>query len=143
MPRIVARWAGLRSFVEDRLLVVGFDPRVPHFFWLAGQGGHGIQTSPAVSRLAAALFDGDPVPADIADLGIDAVDAGADPFRALVGVRLHGVTAGSGRWSGQCRRAVAGIDGRIGDEVVDRRRQLVDAPGGSLHGESADAERCR
>jgi D-arginine dehydrogenase len=72
VPRIVARWAGLRSFVEDRLLVVGFDPRVPHFFWLAGQGGHGIQTSPAVSRLAAALLDGRPVPADIADLGIDA-----------------------------------------------------------------------
>jgi D-arginine dehydrogenase len=72
VPRIVARWAGLRSFVEDKLLVVGFDPRVPHFFWLAGQGGHGIQTSPAVSRLAAALLDGRPMPTDIADLGVDA-----------------------------------------------------------------------
>jgi D-arginine dehydrogenase len=72
VPRIVARWAGLRSFVEDKLFVVGFDPRVPNFFWLAGQGGHGIQTSPAVSRMAAALFDGQPVPADIVDLGIDA-----------------------------------------------------------------------
>jgi len=72
VPRIVARWAGLRSFVEDRLPVIGFDPRVPHFFWLAGQGGHGIQTSPAVSRMAAALFDGRPVPEDIADLGVDA-----------------------------------------------------------------------
>jgi len=72
VPRIVARWAGLRSFVDDRLLVVGFDPRVPHFFWLAGQGGHGIQTAPAVSRMAAALFEGDPVPSDIADLGVQA-----------------------------------------------------------------------
>jgi D-arginine dehydrogenase len=72
VPRIVARWAGLRSFVDDRLLVVGFDPRVPHFFWLAAQGGHGIQTSPAVSRMAAALFDGEPVPAEIADLGVHA-----------------------------------------------------------------------
>jgi D-arginine dehydrogenase len=72
VPRIVARWAGLRSFVEDGLPVVGFDPRVPHFFWQAGQGGHGIQTAPAVSRLAAALLDGGPVPVDIADLGIDA-----------------------------------------------------------------------
>jgi D-arginine dehydrogenase len=62
----------LRSFVEDRLLVLGFDPRVPHFFWVAGQGGHGIQTSPAVSRMAAALFDGKPVPTDLAELGIDA-----------------------------------------------------------------------
>jgi D-arginine dehydrogenase len=72
VPRIVARWAGLRSFVEDKLPVVGFDPRVPNFFWLAGQGGHGIQTSPAVARMAAALFVGEPVPADIIDLGIDA-----------------------------------------------------------------------
>jgi len=72
VPRIVARWAGLRSFVEDRLLVVGFDPRVPHFFWLAGQGGHGIQTAPAVSRMAAALVNGQPVPADIAELGVHA-----------------------------------------------------------------------
>jgi D-arginine dehydrogenase len=72
VPRIVSRWAGLRSFVADKLLVAGFDPRVPGFFWLAGQGGHGIQTAPAVSRLAAALFNGVPVPADLAALGIDA-----------------------------------------------------------------------
>ena len=72
VPRIVSRWAGLRSFVADKLLVAGFDPQVPGFFWLAGQGGHGIQTAPAVSRLAAALFDGAPVPADLAELGIDA-----------------------------------------------------------------------
>jgi D-arginine dehydrogenase len=72
VPRIVSRWAGLRSFVADKLLVAGFDTQVPGFFWLAGQGGHGIQTAPAVSRLAAALFDGAPVPADLAELGIDA-----------------------------------------------------------------------
>lgn len=72
VPRIVSRWAGLRSFVADKLIVAGFDPQVPGFFWLAGQGGHGIQTAPAVSRLGAALFRGLPVPPDLVELGIDA-----------------------------------------------------------------------
>lgn len=49
------RWAGLRSFVPDRSPVAGFDPDAPGFFWLAAQGGYGIQTGPALSRLAAAL----------------------------------------------------------------------------------------
>jgi D-arginine dehydrogenase len=52
------RWAGLRSFAPDRLPVYGFDPRVPGFFWCAGQGGFGIQTAPAASALAAALLLG-------------------------------------------------------------------------------------
>ena len=89
VPRIVSRWAGLRSFVADKLLVAGFDTQVPGFFWLAGQGGHGIQTAPAVSRLAAALFTGGPVPPELLDLGIDATTlapdretlASADRFR--------------------------------------------------------------
>jgi len=52
------RWAGLRSFAPDRLPIYGFDPRVPGFFWCAGQGGFGIQTAPAASKLAAALLLG-------------------------------------------------------------------------------------
>ena len=47
-------WAGLRSFAPDRLPVYGFDPAVPAFFWCVGQGGFGIQTAPAASRLAGA-----------------------------------------------------------------------------------------
>lgn len=47
------RWAGLRSFAPDRLPVYGRDPRQPAFAWFAGQGGYGIQTSPAAARLAA------------------------------------------------------------------------------------------
>ncbi len=66
------RWAGLRSFVADRTPVAGFDPRQPGFFWLAGQGGYGIQTAPALSRLAAALVLGEPVPADVAAEGVTA-----------------------------------------------------------------------
>lgn len=70
VPRIHARWAGLRSFVADKTIVAGFDDRAPGFFWLAGQGGYGIQTAPAVARAAAALIEGQPLPADLVDLGI-------------------------------------------------------------------------
>ena len=53
------KWAGLRSFAPDRLPVIGFDPLVPGFFWLAGQGGYGIMTAPAVAALAGRLIAGD------------------------------------------------------------------------------------
>lgn len=69
--RVENRWAGLRSFVADKTPVAGFDPVAPGFFWLAGQGGYGIQTAPALARLAAALALGSAVPADIADEGVD------------------------------------------------------------------------
>ena len=52
------RWAGLRSFAPDRLPVYGWDPKVEGFAWFAGQGGYGIQTSPAAARLAAQLLLG-------------------------------------------------------------------------------------
>jgi D-arginine dehydrogenase len=53
------KWAGLRSFAPDRIPVYGFDPRVEDFFWCAGQGGTGIQTSPAAASLCAALLRGE------------------------------------------------------------------------------------
>ncbi len=57
--RVENQWAGLRCFAPDRNPVAGFDEKVPGFFWLAGQGGYGIQTAPALSKLAACLlFDG-------------------------------------------------------------------------------------
>jgi D-arginine dehydrogenase len=61
------KWAGLRTFAPDRLPIYGFDSGVSDFFWCAGQGGVGIQTSPAAARLAAALLLGkvpeiDPIP---------------------------------------------------------------------------------
>ena len=70
--RIEHKWAGLRSFVADKCPVVGFDPQRAGFFWLAGQGGYGIQTAPALSRTAAALVRGARVPSDIADQGVSA-----------------------------------------------------------------------
>jgi len=51
-------WAGLRSFAPDRTPVVGMDPAASGFFWLAGQGGYGIQTSPMMSQLTAQLLGG-------------------------------------------------------------------------------------
>jgi D-arginine dehydrogenase len=56
VERVERSWAGLRSFAPDRLPVYGFDPAVPGFFWCVGQGGFGIQTSPAAARMAAALL---------------------------------------------------------------------------------------
>ena len=61
VPRIDSRWAGLRCFARDRTPVAGFDPRAPGFFWLAGQGGYGIQTAPALAALSAALITGAPM----------------------------------------------------------------------------------
>lgn len=65
------RWAGLRSFVADGVPVVGYAEDVPGFFWLAGQGGYGIQTAPAMARVAAALIKDDQIPDDIAEEGVD------------------------------------------------------------------------
>jgi D-arginine dehydrogenase len=64
------RWAGLRSFVADRSPVIGMDPEVPGFFWLAGQGGFGIMTSSGAARAAAALIADDSLPDDLAALGL-------------------------------------------------------------------------
>jgi D-arginine dehydrogenase len=68
--RIKNKWAGLRSFVADKNLVVGYDPAVDGFFWLAGQGGYGIQTGAAAGRLAASLALGKGLPGDIVSLGV-------------------------------------------------------------------------
>lgn len=69
--RIENKWAGLRSFVADKCPVVGYDPHIRGFFWLAGQGGYGIQTAPALARVAAALASGRAVPGEVADQGFD------------------------------------------------------------------------
>ena len=70
--RVVRSWAGLRSFVADRSPVIGFDDALPGFFWLAGQGGYGVQTAPAAARAAAALARGEGLPDDIAAQGVTA-----------------------------------------------------------------------
>ena len=67
VTRLISNWAGLRTFSPDRVPVIGRDPVQPAFFWLAGQGGYGFQTSPAASQLAADLI-ADRTPALDADL---------------------------------------------------------------------------
>ncbi len=56
VTRLEHSWAGLRTFTRDKTPVVGFAPDTKGFFWLAGQGGYGIQTAPALSKLAADLI---------------------------------------------------------------------------------------
>jgi D-arginine dehydrogenase len=72
--RVSHSWAGLRTFSPDRVPVLGFDPQVAGLFWCAGQGGYGIQTAPAMARMAAALLRQESLPADIAAEGVRAAD---------------------------------------------------------------------
>jgi D-arginine dehydrogenase len=65
-------WAGLRSFVPDGDLLSGFDPTVPGLFWVAAQGGYGIQTSPAMGQASAALVRGEALPEPLSRFGLDA-----------------------------------------------------------------------
>jgi D-arginine dehydrogenase len=76
------RWAGLRSFVADRSPVIGFDAECPGFFWLAGQGGFGIMTSPAAARAAAGLVVDGSLPADLEALGLTAERLSPERLRA-------------------------------------------------------------
>lgn len=69
--RPASTWAGLRTFAPDGEIVIGFDDRRPGFFWLAGQGGYGIQSAAGASLLAAALVTGSPLPAELAAEGVD------------------------------------------------------------------------
>jgi D-arginine dehydrogenase len=77
--RVRSQWAGLRTFASDRSPVVGFDSHASGFFWLAAQGGYGLQTAPALSRIAAALAAGRDVPAELAGFGVKVIDI--DPSR--------------------------------------------------------------
>jgi D-arginine dehydrogenase len=68
--RPIRSWAGLRSFVPDGDLVGGFAPDAPGFFWVAAQGGYGIQTSAAMGEACANLALGRPLPSPLADAGV-------------------------------------------------------------------------
>jgi D-arginine dehydrogenase len=60
--RIHSRWAGLRTFTPDKHPAVGFATDADGFFWLAGQGGFGLQTSPAMAAIVASMISGGPWP---------------------------------------------------------------------------------
>jgi len=95
VSRVERSWAGLRTFALDHAPVIGWSPEDDRFFWLAGLGGFGVQTAPAVSQLAASLILGHSTPAEL-------TDRGADPAR-YAPARLAGLTA-----------IASNIDGRQG-----------------------------
>ncbi|WP_421914353.1 NAD(P)/FAD-dependent oxidoreductase [Mesorhizobium sp.] len=80
---IPRRWAGLRTFAADRSPVVGFDPHCEDFFWLAGQGGYGIQTAPALAKVVVALAHRRPIADAIIDTGFE--PNAVSPARAGIG----------------------------------------------------------
>lgn len=79
--RLASSWAGLRCFVEDHSPVNGFDDAVEGFYWLVGQGGYGIKTSPAMGRIAAATIAGRAIPSDILDQGLSPDSLSVKRFR--------------------------------------------------------------
>lgn len=72
VDKLEAKWAGLRTFAPDRAPVIGFEPGEDGFFWNVGQGGYGIQTSPAWSRYVAFLLLGKGMPEDLSQAGAKA-----------------------------------------------------------------------
>ncbi|WP_129791127.1 FAD-binding oxidoreductase [Sphingosinicella sp. CPCC 101087] len=74
VARIAHRWAGLRTFTRDRTPAAGFDAQAPGFFWLAGQGGFGLQTAPAMAEAVESLVTGAAWPDALARAGIEAAD---------------------------------------------------------------------
>ncbi len=88
VTRVKHKWAGLRCFVADRSPVVGFDPVAPNFFWMAALGGYGIQTAPALGRLAADLVQGVDTKLALARLGLE--ENALSPSRQQIGIRPTG-----------------------------------------------------
>jgi D-arginine dehydrogenase len=64
-------WAGLRNFVADRSPVAGFDDELEGFFWFVGQGGYGIQISPALAQAGASLVRAGRLPDSLTSRGLE------------------------------------------------------------------------
>ena len=82
VQHVTRAWAGLRTFAPDEVPVVGLDDSVDGFFWLAGQGGFGIKTSPSLSRACASLIRDRRLPDDLIRLGITASDLSSNRLRS-------------------------------------------------------------
>lgn len=74
--RVAHQWAGLRSFTAGGTPVVGFDPLVDGFFWLAGQGGYGVMMAAALGRASASLITRGCLPDDFVLAGVDPLALG-------------------------------------------------------------------
>jgi D-arginine dehydrogenase len=69
--RLASQWAGLRTFVRDEQPIVGYATDVPEFFWIVGQGGGGIMSSPGLGQLSALMLTGTALPQPARDLHLD------------------------------------------------------------------------
>ena len=78
---VKATWAGLRTFTPDRNPAIGFDPDHEGFFWLVGQGGYGIMTSPAIGELSASLIVSDKVSQRAERFGVSSDSLAPGRFR--------------------------------------------------------------
>jgi D-arginine dehydrogenase len=84
VTRVNRKWAGLRTFARDGNPIVGEDPAARGFFWLAGQGGYGIKTAPALSRILAGLVRAGSLPAAAAAAGVSAEELSPRRFAAAI-----------------------------------------------------------
>ena len=75
------KWAGLRSFAADKTPVVGFDPLADGFFWLAGQGGYGIQTAEGLAQCTTGLIGSGRLPDSLSAAGLDPAALSPARFR--------------------------------------------------------------
>ena len=76
-----SQWTGLRTFAPDGDLVIGEEPTAAGFFWLVGQGGTGIMTSPAYGSLLASQVLGTPISEDLRRAGVEPATTFPDRFR--------------------------------------------------------------
>jgi D-arginine dehydrogenase len=82
-------WAGLRNFVGDRSPVAGFDDQAEGFFWFAGQGGYGIQISPALAQAGAALIRSGALPSSLARRGLEPAALDRRRLAGISGLEGH------------------------------------------------------
>ena len=83
IKRIDHSWAGLRTFTPDGQPVVGWEPNIEGFFWLVGQGGYGVFSSPALGRYAASVISGASLPVSYSESGYDFEQLSPDRFRLI------------------------------------------------------------
>ena len=82
-------WAGLRNFVADRSPVAGFDDQVDGFFWFVGQGGYGIQISPALAQAGASLVRSGSLPENLTARGLETSALGRERLENLTALEGH------------------------------------------------------
>lgn len=96
IERLQARWAGLRTFAADEQPIAGWDASVPGFFWLAGLGGAGLMTSPALGAAAAAILMDGEAPSELHARGITVSGLSSQREALASGERNRSATADRG-----------------------------------------------